>query len=238
MLIPIVGLLAVVGGGMAADSASASNFDLRDLVATNQMLTRAGLVDTHRMVEVEQSGELAEFSTKVMHFDLYLSEMLRDENWTEWMAFQKSGTTIIPVASAQIYVRYSVNASRAPKPKYRMVTSGDMPPVPKALRFLFPQIGEEGRIGLLEMGVDELASRWNPYRWLFEEQGIILEKEWSWESVLPRVALVVGVLITILVLVELLRIMAIIGSKAVGGVQRFVTGKRRGDKKNRTPAEA
>ena len=147
-------------------------------------------------------------------FAFFYYSLLRDETWSDWQNFVRSGTTVIPLGSAR-QVLFMVHAGYMEKrPLSRTST------LPKrkeaylaAMRYLAYQPPPR-RLGFLRLDKPEpKRSRWNLFSVLTEEEGVFSGRPWSWDNFLPRLFTVVVMLVGGLLGVEVLRFILTFGRR-------------------------
>ncbi|MCF8032802.1 MAG: hypothetical protein K9K66_18915 [Desulfarculaceae bacterium] len=174
-----------------------------------------------------------------MGWDVYLdvdelpllsAELIRDEHWLELVNFERDPLTVLPVLSAQLYMVYGdlshsrVRRTRTPTERSRISQATRLPEpgIPVLMRLLFPGQVKGEAVGLLERENRRPRTRggYSLLNWLFEEEGVFSGTQWDWENFLPRLLSVVALVVAGLFVIEFLRLLVMLGVKAVGSVDK------------------
>ena len=147
--------------------------------------------------------------------DVLIQELIADENWEAWQTFQSTTATVIPVASAQLYIIYSAELSRTKRPKVQV--SSHMAKEPKVVRtFRLAEI--QTMLGQLQKEYGKRGNvTWKPLSWLFDEEGVFSGREWTLDNFMPRLLTIAGVVVGLLVFVEFLHLLAALGMRTLRG---------------------
>ena len=158
---------------------------------------------------------LDELRQPPQELDLFIQELIADENWEDWQRFQASTATVIPVASAQLYIIYSEEYARSKRPKVQM--REHLPKEPKVVRRQI-WVREGANVGLLQRGETKRGRvAWKPLSWLFEDEGIFSGREWTWDNFIPRLLTITGLVFGLLMIVEFLHLLAALGIRTLRG---------------------
>ncbi len=178
--------------------------------------------------------------------ELLSSEMIRDENRFKLELFTLSRETLIPLASAHLYIIHEARVSQVKRGKVEELAPEERPPLPWNIKHLPsgvsglpleisslpsgmsglpPDINslpetllEMDKVrGLLESKPLPGAAGWRPLGWLLEEDGLLSGQAWSWENFMPRLLTVAGLVLGVLLAVEVLRVLLTMGARAAGG---------------------
>lgn len=166
--------------------------------------------------------------------DYHLLRLLETESWSQWQAFRRSPSTVIPLgpagrilllvragftAKAPLRALYTRQQLAAGTRTFKWVSPPDGRSPEGLLRFL--AYAPAGRnLGLLDLDSSEVAKQFNLASWLMEGEGVFSARPWSWDNFLPRLFSVAGLLALGLVLVESLRGILRLGSRTLGQARR------------------
>jgi hypothetical protein len=160
----------------------------------------------------------------------HLYRLLEGESWFQWQAFRRSPSTVLPLGPAG-HILLLVRAGFTDKTPLR-ASGGRAPLFPATRSFQYVEASQAGgeallrflayspptrSLGLLDLGSEGVAKRFNLAAWLLEDEGVFSARPWSWENFLPRMFSVAGILAFGLLLVEFLRVVARLGLRTLGG---------------------
>jgi hypothetical protein len=153
--------------------------------------------------------------------DVLAMEMIRDENRSTLELYTASRETIIPLASAQLYIVHAVRVSQIKRGKVEEMAPEETPPQPtwfvKHIPSELPSIPDMNKFAkLLERHPLPELKGFRPVDWLFEQEGLFSGRPWSWENFLPRLATVAGLVLGGLFAVEALRALFSLGRRTMG----------------------
>jgi hypothetical protein len=141
------------------------------------------------------------------NFDYYLWRLIQDENWEEWLLFQRDPRRVLPAVAIFNLLKLVKMSQLGKKPLFPM-PKDDLPKI-DWLKFQLVQM-EEIPAQLGELGLDYRVHRkkkedFSPIDWFQEQVVAIATRPWSWENFLPRIFFIGGVIATMLLVVEGLR---------------------------------
>jgi len=165
---------------------------------------------------------------QIEDMDYYSHELLLDENWEQWLIFQRSTLTIIPLASARFYIYADAEVERLKRPGVRVIMER-----PKAA----PKPADDDDLaqnrlkrmskGLKDIGLagdDPQAESvgWNVLRWFADPDDSARggEREFDWWQVGQKFVFVAALVLGCLIFVEMLRMVFGAGARAIGDGQR------------------
>ena len=160
--------------------------------------------------------------------ELFSLEMIRDENRFKLELFTLSRETIIPLASAHLYIVHAVRVSQIKRGKVEALTPEEAPPrpwdikdLPSGLSHLPEGLAAMGKLRSL-LGSQPLpeVKGWRPFGWLTEDEGLLSGRPWSWENFMPRLLTMAGMVLGGLLAVEVLRALLAVGERVVGDKER------------------
>lgn len=158
-------------------------------------------------------------------FELLMDRVIRDENWTQWQSYYADTEARIPLAAGQHLIR-SLNrlapvekrlfTRMASNPEVRNVAvSADKEDelVERVFAMLAPQGKQIGPIS--ETPAQHDVSPFLVLDFLFTEDGVFSGRAWDWNNFLPRILTLAGLVISLLLLVEFLRIVVQVGMRTL-----------------------
>lgn len=213
---------AVLGLTLGPGPALATPHDWATILQQNQasLHERAELIDEFRALSAAPDADLG--PARVEGVDYYIQELVLDENWEQWMVFQSSSLTIIPVASAKFYI-YADAALEKLKRLGVLVITERSKSKPKQVQ------PREATKGLKDIGLasvdqqQEKQTGWNVLNWFTDpnaDASAGAEREWDLWLVLQKLVFATALVMGCLVFVEILRMLFGVGMRAIANTQR------------------
>lgn len=168
-----------------------------------------------------------------------LEDLIMAENWESWRIFQGTPGAAVPLAATQLYILYSGKAGkRSPlkfgekalkSPSVRVEkateTQVDVPSAdewakqsPSKFDSLFRQglLIIENKKGSLKEPFKPQEQGLSVLEFLFEGDGPLSGRPWTWENFLPRVLTITAYLVGGLMLIEFLHLVLLVGLRSLG----------------------
>lgn len=163
----------------------------------------------------------------------YSYDLIREESWSQWQAFQRMPGRLIPLASVSLMYKGGLLRKRplvrrrrwaeakAPKNVQTTTPAEQSPFSPPPMEKLLRKISElESRHGLWRSDNSPNVKGWRFANFLFAEEGVFSGRPWDWDNFLPRLLSVGAMVAAGLIFVELMRLIVNLGSKTLRGRDR------------------
>ncbi|MFH1058187.1 MAG: hypothetical protein V1797_05830 [Pseudomonadota bacterium] len=156
--------------------------------------------------------------------ELLMERAIRDENWAEWQAYYADTEARIPLAAGQHLIRSL--GRLAPVEKRLLVRMATTPEVrnvavpsdkeDELVERVFAMFTPQKQIGpISEAPMEREVSPFLALDFLFTEDGVFSGRAWDWDNFFPRILTLAGLVISLLLIVEFLRIVVQVGVRSL-----------------------
>ena len=156
--------------------------------------------------------------------ELFIRQILLDESWDEWIAYQKSLHPYIPMQSLKLILRSNrrlpgMIGSAPPQDttsKQSQLAAGKSLNELEKQFFIYTKKHQNDISGFISFDPDMLpaeAKKWNWIAFMLEDDGILSGEEWDLDNFLPRLATVAVFVTLLFILTENFRYIVRLGRR-------------------------
>ena len=145
----------------------------------------------------------------------YMTGLVLDESWEEWMSFQRSPYRVIPIEAlkrifrvASVSTKVKQSRGGSPGPEEVVDVAGSII-LPGGVTWVTSKHGM-----IHHAGGD--SRKFSPFEWLIQEEGLFSGRPWDWENFLPRLLTIGGLVVLGLLVTEGLHALFGLGAKVMG----------------------